>query len=188
MDGINIDTIKQYRGQVTKNEVEHLAKLAKSLPENALIVEIGAYRGKSGGSIAFGMPKSARLMSIDPWVLQNETPQEYETMATVQEYHDNLLFAKPRVVQVIAYPNEVADYIGEIDMLFIDAIKNGVTPIWEKWLPKVKKGGIIASHDYLPDPNNEQFYPEVVQVIETMVKPITTNHEHVDFTFSGIKK
>lgn len=184
---MDLDKIKQYRGQVTKAEVEHLAKIASTLPENALIVEIGAYRGKSGGSIACGMPKGARLMSIDPWCLQNETPQEYETMATVQEYHDNLRFAKPKVIQVIAYPNEVADFVGEIDMLFIDAIKNGVTPIWEKWLPKVKKGGIIASHDYLPDPEDEQYYPEVVKVIEEKVKPITKNHEHVDFTFSGIK-
>ena len=180
-----LEKIKTYRGQVTPKEVERLNWLGSQVPENGLIVEIGAYRGKSGASIASGMPKTARLMSIDPWLHQGETKQEYETIETVKEYHDNLKEWKPRVIQIIGYPNEVAPFVGEIDLLFIDAIKNGVTPIWETWLPKVKIGGWIASHDYLPDPEHDQFYPEVVKCIHEMVKPITSEHHHIDYTFSG---
>lgn len=180
-----LEKIKTYRGQVTPKEVERLNWLGSQVPENGLIVEIGSYRGKSGASIASGMPKSARLMSIDPWLHQGETRQEYETIETVKEYHDNLKEWKPRVIQIIGYPNEVAPFVGEIDLLFIDAIKNGVTPIWEHWLPKVKVGGWIASHDYLPDEEHEQYYPEVVKCIHEMVKPITDQHHHIDYTFSG---
>lgn len=185
---MDINTIKTYRGQITPKEVEHLSYLASLVPEYGLIVEIGAYRGKSGGSLAHGKKPSVRLMSIDPWTLLNETPQCYDSINTVKEYGDNLKFAKPKVIQVIGYPLEVLPFLkGQIDLLFIDAIKNGVTPIWEAYLPLVKKGGYIVSHDYLPDPTHEQFYKEVVEVIETKVKPMTTEHHHIDYTFSGKK-
>jgi predicted O-methyltransferase YrrM len=186
---MDINTIKSYRGQITPKEVERLSWLASQVPENGLIVEIGAYRGKSGGSLAIGKKTSVRLMSIDPWTLLNETPQDYDSINTVKEYGDNLKFAKPKVIQVIGYPLEVLPYLkGEIDLLFIDAIKNGITPVWEAYLPLVKQGGWIVSHDYLPDPNDPQYYKEVVEVIENVVKPITTKHHHIDFTFSGKKK
>jgi predicted O-methyltransferase YrrM len=185
-----LEHAKNCRGQITPKEVERLAWLASQVPENGLIVEIGAYRGKSGASLATGMPKSARLMSIDPWLLLNDTPQEYESINTVKEYSDNLKFAKPRVIQVIGYPLEVIHFLKDqkIDLLFIDAIKNGVTPIWEAYLPLVKQGGWIASHDYLPDPAHPQFYPDVVKVVDETVKPMTDEHHHIDFTFSGKKK
>jgi predicted O-methyltransferase YrrM len=184
------EEIYQMKGQVCNEEVDRLIWLASQVPENGLIVEIGAYCGKSSSALAFGMPKSANLMSIDPWVLTKcKTTQEYEKIETVKTYADNLSFAYPKVVQVIAYPHEIRKFVNKpIDLLFIDSIKIGITPIWEDWLPLVKQGGWIASHDYLPKEGDPQFYPEVVKVIEEKIKPITIDHHHITYTFSGKKK
>jgi predicted O-methyltransferase YrrM len=189
---MDIEQIKKLQGQITPKEVQRLHDLAKSLPENALIVEIGSYTGKSSVAIASGMPKSATLMCIDPWLqLHRDTEQGYETMETVKTHSDRTAEYHPRVIQVIGFPLEVAKFIpnipSEIDMLSIDSVKkyDQIKAIWDVWLPKVKKGGIVASHDYLPDPTHEQYYEGVVRVIEEDVKPITTNHQHIDYTFSG---
>lgn len=185
---MEIEQIKKLSGQITPKEVQRLHDLASSLPENALIVEIGSYTGKSSVAIASGMPKSATLMCIDPWLqLHRETEQGYETIQTVKTHSDRTSEYHPRVIQVIGFPLQVAKYVGQIDMLSIDSVKKyeQIKEIWDAWLPKVKKGGVIASHDYLPDPEHPQFYPGVVKVIEEQIKPITENHQHIDYTFSG---
>jgi predicted O-methyltransferase YrrM len=186
---MDIEQIKKLSGQITPKEVQRLHDLAKSLPENALIVEIGSYTGKSSVAIASGMPKTATLMCIDPWLqLHRETEQGYETMETVKTHSDRTSEYHPRVIQVIGFPLQVAKFFDKgIDMLSIDSVKKyeQIKEIWDAWLPKVKKGGIVASHDYLPDPNHDQYYEGVVRVIQEQVKPITENHQHVDYTFSG---
>jgi predicted O-methyltransferase YrrM len=186
---MNIEQIKKLKGQITPKEVQRLHDLAKSLPENALIVEIGSYTGKSSVAIASGMPKTATLMCIDPWLqLHRETEQGYETMETVKTHSDRTSEYHPRVIQVIGFPLQVAKFINQpIDMLSIDSVKKyeQIKEIWDAWLPKVKKGGIVASHDYIPDEKHEQYYEGVVRVIHEQVKPITENHQHIDYTFSG---
>jgi predicted O-methyltransferase YrrM len=185
---MDIEQIKKLQGQITPKEVQRLHDLAKSLPENALIVEIGSYTGKSSVAIASGMPKSATLMCIDPWLQLNRTTEQgYETIETVKTHNDRTKEYQPRVIQVIGFPLQVAKYVGEIDMLSIDSVKkyDQIKEIWDCWLPKVKKGGIVASHDYLPDPTHDQYYEGVVKVIHEDVKPITEDHQHIDYTFSG---
>lgn len=186
-----IDQIKNYKGQITKKEVELLSEMASKLPENALIVEIGSYKGKSSASIAHGMPKSARLLCIDPWIqLKHKTEQGYDTLETVKDFDKQTKDWQPRVIQAIGYPLEVANFIGEIDMLAIDSVKkyDQIKPIWQVFFPKVKKGGIICSHDYDPNPESDQYYEGVVNTIEEIVKPNTKDHGHIDWTFTAIKK
>jgi predicted O-methyltransferase YrrM len=186
---MDIEQIKQLKGQITPKEVQRLHDLAKSLPENALIVEIGSYTGKSSVAIASGMPKSATLMCIDPWLqLHRDTEQGYETLETVKTHSDRTSEYHPRVIQVIGFPLEVAKFITKpIDMLSVDAVKKyeQIKEIWDMWLPKVKKGGIVASHDYMPDPAHDQYYEGVVKVVHEQIKPVTKNHQHIDYTFSG---
>jgi predicted O-methyltransferase YrrM len=193
---MEIPTLKyikeKYYGQITNGEIERLSYLASLVPENGIIVEIGAYKGKSTAAIAYGMKPSVFLISMDPHMLLNyQSKQGYETSETLLEYVNNLKPWGQRIVQIMNYPLNVAKFLPNtkfIDMIFIDCCKNyeDIYPIWKTYLPKCKN--IISSHDYVENPSSSQHYPGVVKAINELVKPITTNHHHIDFTFSAFLK
>ena len=175
-------------GQIKKQEVERLAWLGAQVPDGGLIVEIGAFRGKSAASMLAGAAPSVRLVSIDPWLsYPNKTDQGYETIETVQAYQAAIApYGKGRITQIIGWPLEVVRFWGaEIDLLFVDCVKDyeRLAPIWRAWLPFCVDR--IASHDYDPNPKSAQHYPGVVKTLEECCFPITTEHHHVDYTWDG---
>jgi hypothetical protein len=181
-----LERAKERPGQITKNECERLAWLASQVPADGLAVEIGAYKGKSTAAILAGLPRTARLVSIDPWCLQGETPQGYETIETIADYRESIALQKQQVTQIIGWPVQVAEFWNApIDFLFVDAVKkyDAISPLWRAWLPYCR--GWIASHDYLPDEGNAQNYPGVVRTIAEQCIPITADHHHIDYTWSG---
>jgi hypothetical protein len=178
--------ILEVKGQIVKCEIERLIYLASLVPENGLIVEIGAYCGRSGLSLATGKKESVHLVSIDPWMLQGgPTHQEYETEETMLQYRKSLSKYIQQVTQVIGWPVRVGQYWGaSIDMLFVDCVKKyeWIAPIWKIWFPFVKSGGIVCSHDYGEE------YPGVVRAITEIVEPNVTDIHLIDFTWDGVKK
>ena len=176
--------ITKLTGQLTDNDVHRLRMLAALVPPNGLLVEIGAFRGKSTAALASGMAAGCHLVSIDPWCLQVAGPQGYETLETMNAYRQAIEPWQQHITQIVAWPTHVIPFWGgEIDLLFMDCVKGyeGLYNLWRAWLPFVKPGGWCVSHDY------HEKYSGVIQVIERVIKPATNNHSHVDYTWSGQK-
>jgi len=68
---------------------------------------------------------------------------------------------------------KVADVVGPVDMVFIDADKEGYVDYLNKLLPKVRPGGLIVAHNITPGMADPQY-----------VTAITTNPELETFFYS----
>jgi len=154
-----------------------LYSFARSLPEGAVCVEIGVWKGRSAYCIARGLKGRSKLIAIDPFDASGEPGS--------QEIYENTKGARPLDVQFknamsrygvsnrielkVGYSNEFVGDVGEIDLLFIDGDHsiNGATYDYETYAPKIKPGGYLVFDDY--DPTRKQLGP--TNVIETRVYP-----------------
>ena len=174
------DICNEIKGQVTLPEVARLRWLASQVPVGGVIVEIGHYKGRSSRALCEGKLNSVRLVDIDPGMCGPKSEQGYETGETLLDYRRAIHPFRRSVTQIIGYPLDVIKaWNYPIDLLFIDATKKkeSIYPIWEAWLPFCQ--GWVASHDY------EERYTGVVETIQELIAPITTDHHHIDFTWSG---
>lgn len=133
------------------------------LPENAIIYEIGSWLGKS----AIGMSlinefvnRDYLIYCVDTWEGSDEDDhremiKELDAVGTNLEDHFNLnveLFGAKNIIPIKKTSKEASEDVedGSLDMVIIDAshdydnVKNDI----EYWLPKVKKGGILAGDDF----------------------------------------
>lgn len=193
-----VEEIKKLKGQVCAGEIGRLQYLATQVPENGVVVEIGSYCGQSSAAIASGLLPSVKFVCIDPWMKQgsfthpNGMDYGYDTAETMLQFRTATNDWKAQITQIVGWPLDVAAWwSAKIDMINIDCVKeyNNLAPIWNAWLPLVRQGGIVCSHDYEPNPDADWHFPGVVRVVEEIVKPVLLpkTHHHIDFTFSGIK-
>lgn len=101
--------------------------------------EIGVHKGYYSEILCKANP-GLDLISVDIW----DKPEIYlEASRRLREYYATLL----RMPSV-----EAAQYVadGWLDFIYIDGnhTRPAVTEDLNAWIPKVKKGGIIAGHDY----------------------------------------
>lgn len=124
---------KQYSGLMT---------LIKELPYTETMVEVGSANGES--ALIFAQSeKIANVICVDNW--------EYNA----EKCFDRLTANNPKIQKVkngsLEEAREYADR--SLDGVYIDAnhkylnCKNDI----KAWLPKIKKGGWIAGHDYSMD-------------------------------------
>lgn len=133
------------------------------------IVEVGTWKGETA-KIFRGLFPEAHLYLVDSW---NPSPEyiakggpcslKAEDYETCYQQVSKFFEKDPQVSIVRKTSLEGAKDIPEgIDLIFIDAdhsyehVKQDIE-IWEK---KVRKGGLIAGHDFSPD------FPGVMQAVE----------------------
>ncbi|KKO20370.1 MAG: class I SAM-dependent methyltransferase [Candidatus Brocadia sp.] len=133
---------------LTKKERLLLYKLVLSLPNKAIVVEIGSYLGASTVFLASAIKdRDGHIYCVDTW--SNEAMSEGKR-DTFDEFLKNTGSMKDFITPLKGYSVEVAKTFNKgIDLLFIDgdhsyeATKSDV----ENWVPKVKDCGIIIFHD-----------------------------------------
>ena len=114
-------------------------------------VEIGVYKGDNAEFI-LNVLKPTMLYLIDPWdnfvdTDSNEIIGEthyIETQQRLEEYGNKRLIKKTSKEASKLFKD------GEFDFAYIDADHhyNSVINDLKLWYPKVKKGGVLAGHDY----------------------------------------
>lgn len=131
-------------------EVPFLKKLAKSLPDNPTVINIGAGAGTSG--LAFMESRDdLRLITID--IQLDDSP--FGCLAAEEMVLRSAGLWNERVTheQGDSYTIGLDRFSGFnplVDMVFVDGdhtyegCKNDIIA----WLPNIKRGGIIAIHDY----------------------------------------
>ena len=158
---------------VHDDDALHLCWLAQQLPQNAVVVEIGSFKGRSTAFIASGL-KSGQIYCIDVWSNVMDLIAHADNMKLLG-YHN-------MVTQIRGLSKEVAKSWSKtwnkpIDMLFIDGNHNypNVKQDYELWSPYVKTGGINAIHDYgaLAWPGVRKFVDQCKELEKISVVQVT---------------
>ena len=150
-----IDTVE---GFLVPGQEKWLFQAARSLPEQDVIVEIGAYKGKSTASLALGCLGSSRhVFSVDTFgglyedVRNTEMAHKFEA-DFLKDWQRNM--SRVGVLQhATALQGDSKDvakkWAEPIHLLFIDGSHKyeDVVTDFENFFPYVVKGGLVAVHD-----------------------------------------
>lgn len=120
-------------------------------------VEVGCKEGRTTGHILKTVPE-ARVVAIDPWQKMERDPdplrETYELwdFEKIERDFDNNVGEHRHRCVMMRETSKRAAYLlqGEFDLVFIDAMHDFVSVDEDitLWLPKVRKGGILAFHDF----------------------------------------
>jgi predicted O-methyltransferase YrrM len=157
------------------NELEgmRLAYLASKVPAGGVIVEIGSYKGQSAAYLSTGSREGVSIYLVDLWNRENlDLVSESNQYAVAGKGHFRALADRLRTLGVyhkITPLQGLSVYHGShwdqpIDLLFIDGDHSyeGVCSDFMTWFPHVKKGGVVAFHDYSDGwPGVKKFIDEI---------------------------
>ena len=139
-------------------------------------VEIGVLGGQCGSFLLNTFP-SLFLYGVDAWKSYPEYGQDLANLIKTDEWPEKYKMAVNNYEQtgygrfkmLKCWSTEPA--VQNLDFIFIDAnhetefVKNDI----KYWYPRVKRGGLIAGHDYLwPDEKNPTVMPGVLQALEEL--------------------
>ena len=175
----SVDEIKNFKGKISGKEVDRLHWLGTQVPENGTVVELGPYAGMSTASILSGMPASAIMTTVDIWLLD----EDYKEKRILDTHVVQTGAWNDRLIRIVSDARLLAKvWTKPIDLLFVDTAKDyeTINAIWKAWLPFCR--GWVASHDFK---YNRERYTGVVDTVTELCFPITEQHHHVDFTWSG---
>lgn len=148
------------------------ANPARRAKRDALIVELGTFRGKSALCIAYGMNLmhvKKKIITVDNYWIESENPER------VRETVKNAGYGGGAIQVVDSETSEFAAELedGSVDLLFIDARHSYryVCRDLDLYTPKVRLNGIICGDDYSPA---EQGLLEAVDDWREMNKSILT--------------
>ena len=158
--------IDKIKGHLGLNEGFLLFKIAKSLSENSVIVEIGSFKGKSTCFIAEGIGnKKMQFFCIDPWMdgLMQERGDAISNkfLQNTKKYRDRFSILRGFSYEVIKdWPAQ-----RKIDFLWIDGDHSyeGVKKDILNWIPLVKKNSFICFHDYRDAPGVKKAVDELTR-------------------------
>lgn len=133
-------------------------EFVRLLPDQSTFLEVGSWKGKSIAFFAVEASNSGKnieCFSVDTWRGSSEHSNDpnivndtlYEVFLSNIKPIEHLVtpIRKPSIEAAQDFEND------SIEIVFIDAAHE-YEPVKEDinaWLPKVRKGGIIAGHDYL---------------------------------------
>ena len=128
------------RYSVYENQQRFMSEIISSLPEKSVVVEIGVCGGMTASFFVQAGKGKIDYYGIDNWSL-DLSYSEVSAKLDKLNLPYNLIQSKS---------SEVDWKGGTIDFLFIDGghEESCVRPDCEIWIPRVKKGGYVAFHDW----------------------------------------
>jgi len=133
-------------------------EMVEKFPSGSKFVEVGSWKGRSSSYIAVEIVNSKKdieFYCVDTWEgsLEHKSGDVEKSLLTLYETFINNM--KP--VESYYIPLKLSSEIASkkfkdksLDFVFLDASHEyeDVKTDIEKWLPKIKSGGILAGHDY----------------------------------------
>jgi hypothetical protein len=136
-------------GWLSRREAQALHRAAIETPKDGLIVEVGAFRGKSTALLA---STGRQVVSIDPLTIGNKVDGERRITADDADSLRSVVDGFPNASWIRRESTAVDPYIEPtpIDLLYIDGNHNGDAPYNDfiHFQPKMKPGGLVAFHDF----------------------------------------
>jgi predicted O-methyltransferase YrrM len=144
-------------GWMTAAQLERLWEAAAAAPEDATVVEIGSFRGRSAIVLALAAPRGGRIWAIDPHAGSDRGPGEIRGAFDTGErdrvtFHANLAAADvaDRVEHVRRFSDMAHENVpGQIDVLHVDGAHR-YGPARDDvagWGARVRPGGRMLVHD-----------------------------------------
>lgn len=155
--------ILEIEGWMHPTELEWLYLVAQRVPENALIVEIGAWMGRGSSAMYTGAGLNKRVVSVDTWKGSPDEPHDIAKTTDIFEIY------KKNVGQFGIIPQdysqgdkgngiyylkgdsvEMSQYFPDnsIDWVFIDGWHSGCARDIDTYIPKMKENSLISGHDF----------------------------------------
>lgn len=138
-------TLTDGKEPISHAEIDALADLARSLPDNPVIVNIGAWIGVSTCTFLEARPDCLIYsVDVDPCVAEFENAQQFGLDAS-------------RIIRLQGDSKEIGQYFPyEADMVFVDGDHWNAAGDIAAWRDKIKRDGIMAFHDWqrVCAPNN----------------------------------
>jgi hypothetical protein len=165
--------MKNIPGYITNSELVALKEIfEKYNTKESVGIEIGSLHGKSSHQIATSVP-DATLYCIDGWDgydssnknVSNEVADSNGwprrgTLCTIEFFKENVKECN-NIIPIKGHsPQCVLHWTLPVDFVFLDALHLNPSD-WDNisfWLPKIKKGGRFAGHDYYA---NRRQWPDV---------------------------
>ena len=119
--------------------------IVRRFPSGSTFVEVGSWKGKSTAYMAIEIANSQKNIDfycVDIWEPKELYQTFLENMSPITGFFKSLKMKSEDAASL--FDNETLDFV------FIDAsheyedVKNDI----KCWLPKVRKNGILAGHDY----------------------------------------
>lgn len=121
------------------------AEMVRLRSSGSLFVELGAWKGKSTCFMAVEIINSGKDIRFD-------TIDDWSQGGTRDEFSNNIKLIRKNINVINGITWEVAKNYEDksIDFCFIDASHDYESKVKDikAYLPKMKKGGILAGHDY----------------------------------------
>lgn len=152
-------------GWMAEQDLSLLGDLVSKAPDNALIVEIGAWKGRSTAVFYTQKMPSQTIVSIDNWLGQPDIRFSDHKEAVEKdlflEWCENMgkfgikpLWYRKELVKYCTYlrmdSTDASTLFNDqqIYMVFDDGDHSMVDKSLEVWYPKVSDGGIYCGHDW----------------------------------------
>ena len=166
MDGVIVDNrIVDIVGWMHETELQWLNDTACKVPEGGLIVEIGAWMGRSSAAIYTGANGKNPVISVDTWQGSPDEPDHdiAKTVDILEVFKANMcglgLTLKP-FTNYHELENQCYYLVGDsmgvyelfpdesITWLFYDGRHTLTGENIDAWLPKMRLDGLLTGHDY----------------------------------------
>jgi predicted O-methyltransferase YrrM len=128
--------------------------VADSIQDGAIAVEVGVYKGKSILFLAEALQEQGKrvdLYAIDTFKGSEEHTDQAEGQI-LNEYLRNVYPMRDHITTLMQPSVQASASFADnsLDFVFIDASHDYVNVCADikAWRPKVKKGGMLAGHDY----------------------------------------
>lgn len=142
---------------LTNRDQQVILSLFAIKKREGVIVELGSWTGGGALLMAPHLLHDKSYHAVDTFNA-HKMPDKYiqkrlKGRDHLDVFNENITPLKNKVVVHQGYTNDIAATWSKdqmIDLLFIDADHSyeGVSADWKNWSPFVRKGGIIAFHDY----------------------------------------
>ncbi|MGK7864681.1 class I SAM-dependent methyltransferase [Falsiroseomonas sp. E2-1-a4] len=158
-------------GQMTDAELGRLITLARAVPPNGVIVEVGSLYGLSSWHLAQHCAPSVTVYCIDPWERTGWIVRLVEKPFAAPEFGPDAFRAFtadcPNILMMQGYSPQIAqDWSRPVDLYVEDAVHTN--PLLSRnikfWSDHVRPGGVVAGHDY------SQQWPDVMTEAEALAK------------------
>jgi len=133
--------------------------MVSRVSSGAHFVEVGVWKGMSACFMAVEIINSGKAIKfdcVDTWdyVAPKAGIAEHKYKELYETFLENIAPVKEQITPVRALSWDGADFYKHesLDFVFIDASHDYASVLKDltAWYPKIKKGGVIAGHDYLP--------------------------------------
>lgn len=163
--------------------------MVKEFPSGSKFVEVGAWKGKSAAYMAVEIINSSKKIDfyvIDTWEGSEEHMKNPELKELFEIFTSNMKpvenYFKPMRMESLEAVKHFDD--NSLDFVFIDAAHDyeNVVADLKAWYPKIKKGGVLAGHDFYPD------QPTWGDVYKAVLDVFGSNHSQVEGSCFFIRK